>query len=75
MTVKELKKKLEQFQDDALVLVQGYEGGVSDIGAISASKVKLNFFDEDWNGPHEEDPNVETSAVLLMRKANTNSKQ
>ncbi len=74
MTIKELKQKLDQFSDDMTVLVQGYEGGFSDISILKESKINLNFYDQDWNGPHEEDSKSDHSAIIIIREPNPNSK-
>lgn len=34
MTVAELKKQLDNYEDDAIVVVRGYEGGVDEISGI-----------------------------------------
>lgn len=67
MTVKELIEKLNTFDQDMIVLVNGYEGGLSDISKIEATKVNLNVNKEDYLGPHEESPKGSTSAVYISR--------
>ncbi len=39
--VKDLRAELAKFPDDTIVLVEGYEGGLSDIGVINQSKLNL----------------------------------
>ena len=68
MTVKELIEKLKEYPQDDLILVQGYEGGFSDIGQIQSTKVDLNYYTEEWNGPHEENHGNQTKAVIIKRK-------
>lgn len=73
MTVIELIEKLKKCPGNALVLVQGYEGGFSDIATLKETQVELNYYKEDWNGPHEETTNSNTSAILILRDKNPNS--
>jgi hypothetical protein len=67
MAAKELIEKLSKYPSDTLVLVQGYEGGFSDIVTLKKTKVELNSYKEDWNGPHEETTDSNNSAVLILR--------
>ncbi len=53
MTIKELKEKLNSYPDNLSVLVDGYEGGFSEISEIKKTKVKLNIHTESYYGPHE----------------------
>lgn len=71
--VKELKAELSKYPDDTLVLVEGYEGGFSDIGFIKSIKVHLDINKEDYMGPHEENPKGTTSAVVLIKAQNPNA--
>lgn len=61
-------KKLKEYPQDDLILVQGYEGEFSDIGQTQSSKVDLNYYTEEWNGPHEENHGNQTKAVIIKRK-------
>ena len=71
MTIYELREALKNYPDNTLVLVQGYEGGFSEISALREASVKLNFHKEEWNGPHEEDvEGASTPALILIRKGN-----
>lgn len=72
-TVRELINKLQAMPQEAVVLVDGYEGGLSDIGAIKTTLVDLNVNKEDYYGPHEESSSGSTNAVLLRRAPNPNS--
>jgi hypothetical protein len=74
MTVKELVEALGTFPQDTLVMVQGYEGGFSDVGSILFRKMQLNVNKEEWDGPHEQADDGDASAVLLIRMDNPNSK-
>ena len=65
MTVGELKKCLELFSDDLMVVVDGYESGFTE---LTPSKVKritlaLNKYDdkEEWYFGRHEDTQVVTS--------------
>ncbi len=73
MTVKELIKKLQDLPQDSKIVVQGYEGGLSDIGQIKPSRLELGVNSESWNGPHEESLNGGVPCVLLLRAENPNS--
>lgn len=71
-TVKELIEKLKTMPQEAIVLLDGYEGGLSDIGTIKTASVDLNVNKEDYYGPHEESDSGSTEAVLLHRAPNPN---
>ena len=73
MTVKQLKSALEHYPEDAIVLVPGYEGGYSDIGKLKETKVKLDHYKEEWNGPQEETEGAKQAAILLIRETNPNA--
>ena len=71
MKIKDLKKLLENYPEDALVLVEGYEGGLADISRLKQTKVQLNFHTEEYMGPHEEvDAEGGSVAVVLYRELN-----
>jgi hypothetical protein len=53
MNVKELIQKLEQYDQEAMVVVRGYEGGVDTASSIGQVKIKLNANTEGWYGKHE----------------------
>lgn len=71
--VKDLKAELAKYPDDTIVLVDGYEGGLADIGLVKSIKVKLDVNKEDYMGPHEEDLNGTIAAIALIRAQNPNS--
>jgi hypothetical protein len=52
MTVAELKKKLDEYDDGTRVIVDGYEGGFCDITELEEVDVVLNVNDEWYYGPH-----------------------
>lgn len=68
--VKDLRAELAKFPDDMIVLIEGYEGGLSDIGVIKSVKIELDVNKEDYMGPHEEVPNGLISAIVLIRAQN-----
>lgn len=73
ITVKELIEKLKSMPQEAIVLVDGYEGGLCDIGSIKACLVDVNIHSEDYYGPHEESSTGSTEAIVVRRAPNPNS--
>jgi len=71
--VKDLKSELAKYSDETIVLVDGYEGGLADIGLIKSIKVKLDVNKEDYIGPHEENPKGTTTAIVLIKAQNPNA--
>lgn len=81
MNVKDLIEKLSQYNPETLVVVSGYEGGVTETFVVSENEVSLNVYDESesWCGEHEiatfsnyieeKDGKVfdKTNAVLILR--------
>lgn len=55
MTVAELIAELQRLPQDAMVVVDGYEGGLRDVKDASVVNIKLNVNDEWYYGPHEID--------------------
>jgi hypothetical protein len=53
MTVGELINILSEYDPNAKVVIDGYEGGVEDINTISSAKAYLNVNDDWWYGKHE----------------------
>jgi hypothetical protein len=53
MKVKDLIEALQNFPPDALVVVDGYEGGVSTAGQPAGVRVVLNVNTDWYYGPHE----------------------
>jgi hypothetical protein len=73
MNVKNLIEILKKYPEDNLILLEGYEGGLSEIGVIQESTVKLNQNKEDYYGPHEKSENDEPSdinAIIFYRAPN-----
>lgn len=54
MTATELIKQLQCLPSGARVLVDGYEGGFSDIETPVLLRAHLNFNTDGYMGPHEE---------------------
>ncbi len=73
MKVKELIEKLKTFPEDNLVVVNGYEGGFSDVDLVKALKVKLNVNPESYNGPHDDAKDADTNVVLIQRRENSDN--
>lgn len=55
-TVAQLREALAAFPDDALVLVDGYEGGYHDVSGAAEVRIVRNHHDGWYYGPHEEHP-------------------
>ena len=53
MNVTELIAKLQQMPPDAVVLLDGYEGGMCHVECVAQSVAQLNVRDDSWVGPHE----------------------
>lgn len=54
MKVKDLIKNLEEFPADMEVVVQGYEGGCTNISVVEPISVFPNVNTEWYYGPHEQ---------------------
>lgn len=72
MTVQELINQLSQLDPNQLVLVDGYEGGFTDIKSITDEKIVLNYYNDWWEGPHEIlertfKQNKDTQAYIIKR--------
>ena len=53
MNVKQLIEALADMPQDAMVVVDGYEGGVTEPDPPQLVHVRLNVNTEDWMGEHE----------------------
>jgi len=55
MKVSELIAALQQQDPNARVIVNGYEGGYSDVSSTQVLDIATNFHDDEewWYGPHE----------------------
>lgn len=70
MTVKELMEFLSKQPPNRRVVVNGYEGGLSDIRTIREASILLNFSTDTFRGPHEDAENIGISgeaAVIIER--------
>jgi hypothetical protein len=68
VTAKELIDVLKNLNSSTLVLVEGYEGGLSDIYETKTLKVNLNVNSEHYYGRHEDSRDGNVSALILMRE-------
>jgi hypothetical protein len=54
MTVGELIAKLQEFDQDMMVVVDGYEGGVDELRHVQTASIALGYNVEGWYyGDHE----------------------
>lgn len=67
MTVKDLKNILNKFEDDLVISVSGYEGGVTDNIEIVHRRVYLNVNNESYFGEHEVSSDGEEYRLLIAR--------
>lgn len=68
MTIKELIEKLKMYPEGLRVLVDGYEGGFSEIAVAEMIKVKLDVNSEEYYGPHDEAEDADTDVLVLRRR-------
>jgi hypothetical protein len=68
MTVRELITELQQFPDDTLVVVDGYEGGVYPPKKPRTAKAVLNVNPESYYGSHEIEPYGTTPVCHIPRQ-------
>jgi hypothetical protein len=62
MTVGELIAKLQEFDQNTMVVVDGYEGGVDELTTVQTVSIALGYNVEGWYyGDHE----VVTDSTLL----------
>lgn len=72
MKVKELIEKLQTFDPEILVMVDGYEGGLSDAKDPVECKVVLDYHEHSYYGKHEyhhvtDNTRADCSAVIIRR--------
>ncbi len=72
LTVKDLIQALSKYPPNTRVLVQGYEGGYSDVQDAREIPVAFNVNKEDYMGPHDDDENSKQTAIVLIRDLNRN---
>lgn len=72
MKVKELIQELQKYDQEIPVMVDGYEGGITEKGVlVKLVSVNRNKNKEDYYGEHEEDDKAQTphdEAVLISRE-------
>ena len=68
MTVKELIITLQEFEEDSLVLVDGYEGGVTQNFEIMKRKIVPNVYKEWYYGESEISPDGKIEVVHISRE-------
>ncbi|OQW53825.1 MAG: hypothetical protein A4S09_06300 [Proteobacteria bacterium SG_bin7] len=68
MTASDLIEALKKIDPSTHVLVQGYEGGFSEIADIKKLKIKLDVNTESWYGRHEEADDGGVEAIVLVRE-------
>lgn len=70
MNVKQLIEILKQYDDDLIVSVSGYEGGVTDSFSVNELSVDLNVNDEWYYGEHSEyiRADKESEKRLIIRR-------
>ncbi len=68
MLVKELIKHLQQFDENSLVVVDGYEGGVTKNFEITERKINPNIHKEWYYGESEIDANGKIEVVYICRE-------
>lgn len=74
MTVKQLQEKLNNFPEDILVMVNGYEEGYNDILEIRELKIKLNVHEHWFEGAHEESTEADAIDAIALLGSNKNAK-
>lgn len=54
MKVRELIEKLQQFDPEMMVVVDGYEGGANELKIVNTARIALNYNEGSWYyGKHE----------------------
>jgi hypothetical protein len=74
MTVRELQEKLNNFPDETLVMVKGYEEGYNDISEIRELKISLNVYEHWFEGAHEESEDADAINAVVFLGTNKNAK-
>lgn len=65
MKIKDLIKKLREFDQELPVVISGYEGGVNDVSIIKETKIDLNVNSQWYYGDHEQNSDGKVKAVIL----------
>lgn len=72
MTVSELIEKLKEFDQNAMVVKPGYDGGYSEVKTVYSDPIKLNvhdrgFYENRAKGDHDTSyNNADTIAVVIQ---------
>lgn len=69
MTVKQLIEKLQQYNPETMVVVNGYEGGVNACSVCREELIKLGVNSEWYYGNHEitnDEEDFDCNAVLIQ---------
>jgi hypothetical protein len=72
MKVSELIEKLQQFDPEMLVMVEGYEGGIASPSKPYQTPIRLNVHEEWYYGKHEvahvtDTEKADSVAVIIPR--------
>lgn len=71
MRVKDLIIELQKLNPELMVVVDGYEGGVSELKIVGEITVELNKNNEWWWGEHDEcDPNNDEAVTVCYLPRN-----
>ena len=65
MNVAQLIEKLKELPQEAMVIVDGYEGGCDEIKNVNLTRIKLNVNTGWVYGAHEIDETGDTEAVYI----------
>jgi hypothetical protein len=65
MTKAELIELMFEYSDDTMVVIPGYQGGLSDVSWVEEVKLKLNVNSAWYYGPHEAEDDGDTVAIYL----------
>jgi hypothetical protein len=65
MNVQQLIDMLNEYPKDSMVVVNGYEGGVSEVGSMSECRLRLNVNTAWYYGCHEMKDDGDTPAVWI----------
>jgi len=68
MTIKELISKLQEFDQSLTIVVDGYEGGVTEHFDISERKIKKDVHKKWYYGESEIDETGESKVLYLQRE-------
>lgn len=72
MTVKTLITRLSRLDPSSRVVVEGYEGGFSDVSKINAIRLNLNVTSPSYYGPYTKHESGEFHAVSITASQTRN---